>query len=81
MLAPVWEDSCLIVADVPDPRVLQAARRGDEHALRAVVEVHSRGLHAVPTSIEALALRGERVCEMIASRTLLPYFGLPAESA
>jgi len=36
----------LIVADVPDPRLLEAARRGDEDAFRALVEPHRRELHA-----------------------------------
>ena len=36
----------MIVADVPDPRVLEAARRGDEDAFRALVEPHRSELHA-----------------------------------
>lgn len=36
----------MIVADAPDPRVLAAARRGDEDAFRALVEPHQRELHA-----------------------------------
>ena len=36
----------MIVADVPDPRVLEAARRGDQDAFRALVEPHRRELHA-----------------------------------
>ena len=36
----------MIVADTPDPRVLEAARRGDEDAFRALVEPHRRELHA-----------------------------------
>ena len=36
----------MIVADVPDPRVLEAARRGDEDAFRDLVEPHRRELHA-----------------------------------
>jgi len=36
----------LIAADVPDPRVLEAARRGDEDAFRALVEPYQRELHA-----------------------------------
>jgi RNA polymerase sigma-70 factor (ECF subfamily) len=36
----------LIVADAPDPRVLDAARRGDEDAFRALVEPYRSELHA-----------------------------------
>jgi RNA polymerase sigma-70 factor (ECF subfamily) len=36
----------LIVAEIPDPKVLDAARRGDEDAFRALVEPHRRELHA-----------------------------------
>jgi RNA polymerase sigma-70 factor (ECF subfamily) len=36
----------LIVAEAPDPRVLAAARRGDEDAFRQLVEPHRRELHA-----------------------------------
>jgi RNA polymerase sigma-70 factor (ECF subfamily) len=36
----------LIVSDAPDPRVLEAARRGDEDAFRALVEPYRRELHA-----------------------------------
>ena len=36
----------MIVADAPDPRVLEAARRGDEDAFRALVEPHRQELHA-----------------------------------
>jgi RNA polymerase sigma-70 factor (ECF subfamily) len=36
----------LIVAETPDPRVLEAARRGDEDAFRQLVEPHRRELHA-----------------------------------
>ena len=36
----------MIVADAPDPRVLDAARRGDEDAFRVLVEPHRRELHA-----------------------------------
>ena len=36
----------MIVADGPDPRVLEAARRGDEDAFRALIEPHRRELHA-----------------------------------
>jgi RNA polymerase sigma-70 factor, ECF subfamily len=36
----------LIVADAPDPKVLAAARRGDESAFTALVEPHRRELHA-----------------------------------
>ena len=36
----------MIVAEAPDPRVLAAARRGDEDAFRALVEPHRRSLHA-----------------------------------
>ena len=36
----------MIIADVPDPRVLDAARRGDQDAFRALVELHRRELHA-----------------------------------
>ena len=36
----------MIVADVPDPRVLDAARRGDQDAFRALAEPHRRELHA-----------------------------------
>jgi RNA polymerase sigma-70 factor, ECF subfamily len=36
----------LIVAETPDPRVLDAARRGDENAFRQLVEPHRRELHA-----------------------------------
>jgi RNA polymerase sigma-70 factor, ECF subfamily len=34
------------VAEAPDPRVLTAARRGDEDAFRQLVEPHRRELHA-----------------------------------
>jgi RNA polymerase sigma-70 factor (ECF subfamily) len=36
----------LIVADAPDPRVLDAARRGDSDAFRDLVEPYRRELHA-----------------------------------
>ena len=36
----------MIVGDAPDPRVLAAARRGDEHAFRELVEPHRGELHA-----------------------------------
>jgi RNA polymerase sigma-70 factor, ECF subfamily len=36
----------LIVAEAPDPRVLEAAQRGDEDAFRRLVEPHRRELHA-----------------------------------
>ena len=36
----------MIVAEAPDPRVLEAARRGDEDAFRALVEPHRGALHA-----------------------------------
>ena len=36
----------MIVSDAPDPHVLEAARRGDEDAFRALVEPHRRELHA-----------------------------------
>jgi RNA polymerase sigma-70 factor (ECF subfamily) len=36
----------MIVAEAPDPRVLEAARRGDEDAFRQLVEPHRRELHA-----------------------------------
>ena len=36
----------MIVAERPDPRVLEAARRGDEEAFRQLVEPHRRELHA-----------------------------------
>ena len=36
----------MIVAETPDPKVLAAARRGDEDAFRALVEPHRRELHA-----------------------------------
>lgn len=36
----------MIVAEAPDPRVLAAARRGDEDAFRQLVEPHRRELHA-----------------------------------
>ena len=36
----------MIVAETPDPRVLEAARRGDEDAFRQLVEPHRRELHA-----------------------------------
>jgi RNA polymerase sigma-70 factor (ECF subfamily) len=36
----------LIVANAPDPRVLAAARSGDENAFRDLVEPHRRELHA-----------------------------------
>jgi RNA polymerase sigma-70 factor (ECF subfamily) len=36
----------LIVADAPDPRVLAAARRGDDEAFVVLVEPHRRELHA-----------------------------------
>jgi RNA polymerase sigma-70 factor, ECF subfamily len=36
----------LIVAEAPDPRLLEAARRGDEDAFRQLVEPHRRALHA-----------------------------------
>ena len=36
----------MIVAEIPDPQVLEAARRGDEDAFRALVEPHRRELHA-----------------------------------
>ena len=36
----------MIVAEAPDPQVLEAARRGDEDAFRALVEPHRRELHA-----------------------------------
>jgi RNA polymerase sigma-70 factor, ECF subfamily len=36
----------LIVADAPDPRVLEAARGGDGEAFRALVEPHRGELHA-----------------------------------
>jgi RNA polymerase sigma-70 factor (ECF subfamily) len=36
----------LIVPEAPDPRVLEAARRGDEDAFRDLVEPHRRELHA-----------------------------------
>jgi len=36
----------LIVAESPDPRVLEAARRGDEDAFRALVEPYRGALHA-----------------------------------
>jgi RNA polymerase sigma-70 factor (ECF subfamily) len=36
----------VIVAERPDPRVLEAARRGDEEAFRQLVEPHRRELHA-----------------------------------
>ena len=36
----------MIVAETPDPRVLGAARRGDEDAFRRLVEPHRRELHA-----------------------------------
>jgi RNA polymerase sigma-70 factor (ECF subfamily) len=36
----------VIVADAPDPRVLEAARQGDEGAFAALVEPHGRELHA-----------------------------------
>jgi RNA polymerase sigma-70 factor (ECF subfamily) len=35
----------MIVAEAPDPAVLAAARRGDEHAFRQLVEPHRRELH------------------------------------
>ena len=46
VLAPFWRSSCLIVAEAPDPRVLDAARNGDEDAFRQLVEPHRRELHA-----------------------------------
>ena len=36
----------MIVADAPDPRVLEAARRGDEDAFRALFEPRRHELHA-----------------------------------
>ncbi len=36
----------MIIADAPDPRVLEAARRGDENAFRSLVEPFRRELHA-----------------------------------
>ncbi len=36
----------MIVADAPDPRVLEAARNGDEDAFGQLVEPHRRELHA-----------------------------------
>ena len=36
----------MVVADAPDPRLLEAARRGDEDAFRALVEPHRQELHA-----------------------------------
>ncbi|MET0561413.1 MAG: sigma-70 family RNA polymerase sigma factor [Gaiellaceae bacterium] len=36
----------MIVAEAPDPRVLAAARRGEENAFRALLEPHRRELHA-----------------------------------
>ena len=36
----------MLVADAPDPRVLEAARRGDENAFRVLVEPHRSELHA-----------------------------------
>lgn len=83
ILVPVSEDFLLDFAGVRDPRVLEAARRGDEDAFRALVEPHRRELHAVPASIEALALEGERGGEVIgfAPPSLSPNAGLPAESA
>ncbi len=36
----------MIVAETPDPRVLEAARRGDDGAFRTLVEPHRRELHA-----------------------------------
>ena len=36
----------MIVAEAPDPRVLEAARNGDEDAFRQLVEPHRRELHA-----------------------------------
>jgi len=36
----------LIVTEAPDPRVLEAARNGDEDAFRQLVEPHRRELHA-----------------------------------
>ena len=36
----------MIVAETPDPRVLDAARRGDDDAFRTLVEPHRRELHA-----------------------------------
>ena len=36
----------MIVAEAPDPRVLAAARRGDEEAFGRLVEPHRRELHA-----------------------------------
>jgi RNA polymerase sigma-70 factor (ECF subfamily) len=36
----------LIVAEAPDPRVLEAARNGNEDAFRQLVEAHRRELHA-----------------------------------
>ena len=36
----------MILAEAPDPRVLEAARRGDEDAFRQLVEPHRRELHA-----------------------------------
>jgi len=35
-----------LIAETPDPRVLEAARRGDEDAFRQLVEPHRRELHA-----------------------------------
>ena len=46
MLAPCSRTTSLIVAEAPDPQVLEAARRGDEDAFRALVEPHRRELHA-----------------------------------
>ena len=36
----------MIVAEAPDPRILEAARRGDEDAFRALVEPYRGELHA-----------------------------------